>query len=600
MTIGASKIIVISGLPGVGKTQLVTAFLKKYAKDYKKVTWMNINSSNIQSMNDSIAVKTKTKIMKFIKLRTGFGDDDYLKKKILIYDNAVNRHEIDKCLENLNFDTKSSVMIITTQNSLKQEWRGMEYYHLDILLEDDAENLIVNQLQENVDYDNEEVKILVKTMGCLPLALQQAVSYILSKKISISLYLKIFSEDSQSLLSFREFEDFADYPYTVFENFKGIINDLKSKCDVFEIFGFLSYFVTDKIHINHLYILESDEKKLKNILNSLKKQSILEENEENVTIHVLVSLVSRIVLRVNKNVNVFEKICEFCFKVREKVKNKNSAINDVKCMIPYLNCVMLNMDNILSLESGDSFTNKVKHQYYEKFLDIIWKAYYMTGDFETTKNILLKYLSFLKEKYDGEYEENIEVSKINMKLAKTYCKLKDYTTANNLFEKILPIFARDLGVDHEETGHLLTYIADNKRCLKMFEESDRYFDKAYEVFEKKLGEDNTETASLLRLMAINKCEQRDYEKADILFKSSYKIQSNKLGEDHYRTAYVIYNWGVNDYCRGSHQDADEKFRKCLKVYKRVHGDDHYFTNDVVNYIKENKRKLGKNSSNNRD
>lgn len=417
--------IVISGLPGVGKTELVTVFLEHYKENFSKIKWMNT-----QLPKESKFAKFKKGIIKISKSYMSNDVDNHLKKKVLVFDNVVNGNEIREYLTKISNDNEL-VTIIITRNSIKEEWQGMKHYNLKVLVEEDAENFIINQLQKNVNYEYEDIKILAKTLGYLPLALQQAVSYILSKKISVSTYLNFFSEEPERLLSYEGFENFDSYQNTVFGNFRYIISSFEN--DVSELFSVLSYITQYKsASIECLHVLEPDKAKMQNILNSLERYSIVRKHEKFVSSFILAGLVNRIIVRESKNINVLEKICNFCKEISEKVQYSEIPTD----IIHYFNCIMLNIENMIELEKNSEFSEIIKHRYYFQILYRIWKPYSKIGNFEVAKNILHKYLSLSGEKYGDKYEEEIEISKITKELALIYYNLKDYTTSNILFENI--------------------------------------------------------------------------------------------------------------------------------------------------------------------
>jgi hypothetical protein len=231
-----SQMTSISGLGGVGKSELAKKYIREHRHDYDgNVIWINaekyetLSESFRRLANDTLKIATKgidgqqkdiksivTEVYKYFAKR----------KCLFIFDNAEKfRTEkegdegIDKFLpNNLPPDDNKPYIIITSRN---QKWeKRIKVIPLDTFTEEEAIKLIKKGLNINDDSQQNEVIQLSQTLQRFPLALQQAVAYIKDKdealknlgeekNFGINHYLEIYEKKAREVLNFRGFKNYS-------------------------------------------------------------------------------------------------------------------------------------------------------------------------------------------------------------------------------------------------------------------------------------------------------------------------------------------------------------------------------------------------------
>jgi ankyrin repeat protein len=266
------QITSISGLGGIGKSELA----RKYAYDYKKyygdnVVW--INAETQESLRESFLMLAKNLRIPTTEEREGKERDRDIKSNVkdvykyfanvaslFIFDNAENYKDISEFLPSsfsLFPDHKEPYVLITSRN---QDWEvgeegKIELIKLNEFTPQEAIDFIKKSLNIENDLQNEHIENLARELQYFPLALRQAVTYIKEtnkkserrghKKFEISDYLKKYKKDAQELLEFSHKSDryakttFLTWKITL-ENIMKIGNNGKEALEILEIMAYLS------------------------------------------------------------------------------------------------------------------------------------------------------------------------------------------------------------------------------------------------------------------------------------------------------------------------------------------------------------------------
>ncbi|WCR53666.1 MAG: hypothetical protein PG981_000688 [Wolbachia endosymbiont of Ctenocephalides orientis wCori] len=247
-----SQITSVSGLGGIGKSELIRKYIQKHSQDYdSNVIW--INAENYETLVQSFTRLAKDKLN--IVMEDGNGklkeiksivEDVYRyfvkQRSLFIFDNAERYRTteeekgIDDFLSKLPTDANKPYILITSRN---QVWGNIKVIQLGIFNEPEAIEFIKKALKIKDNAQDQNVARLAETLQRFPLALQQAVTYIRQadeevKNVShergftINDYLKEYKEKEKELLDFP-FQDDSSHLYTktTFTTWKVTIDKIK-------------------------------------------------------------------------------------------------------------------------------------------------------------------------------------------------------------------------------------------------------------------------------------------------------------------------------------------------------------------------------------
>lgn len=209
---------ILSGMPGVGKTQLALEYAYKNALEYRLIWW--INAENQLTLLESCRI--------FLQCQ-GISKSDYVAQEfchffeqynsqwLLIYDNAEFLTREQSQLLSKYMPKKQSVghILITTRNNVK--FCGVSPIHVNVFTPEDAFCFIKKAVgSENSDGATD----LAKRLGYLPLPLSYAVAYIdQTPACGCREYLKLLSDRGVDLFNDSDDIQLDDYKWTVRETF---------------------------------------------------------------------------------------------------------------------------------------------------------------------------------------------------------------------------------------------------------------------------------------------------------------------------------------------------------------------------------------------
>lgn len=272
-----SQSVSISGLGGVGKSELARKYISQYSKDYyNKVIW--INAENYNTLSESFRRLACDKLGISLKNRDGkekdiksIVEDVYSffskGKSLFVFDNAEKYRSqredddgIDKFLPSLPENMNKPYILVTSRN---KKWpQNVKLLELDVFTKEEAIEFIKKSLGNEQIENEEDVIKLAETLQYFPLALQQAVAYIKVKNeelknvdsgFSVDDYLKRYEEKTTELLNFQFPEDSDNtYTKTTLTTWKITLDSIKqieNGDKAIEIMNIIAYFAPDNISI---------------------------------------------------------------------------------------------------------------------------------------------------------------------------------------------------------------------------------------------------------------------------------------------------------------------------------------------------------------
>lgn len=214
--------VVISGLPGVGKTELASQVLRDARENwkvYRGLFW--INAASKQSVNYGIwEIARKMNICSLsamIDNTAGGGppiDEETIRKAVLhefnlhddwlmVFDNLDDVRDLQSFLPN-KFGNRHVLITARSDSIFRSSDLKAGHIPLSEMGEDEAQKLFWQEYgQEEQNLQKPLVSELVKTLGLLPLAIVQAADYLWATKEDIAEYINLYSAHSQQLLAWK-------------------------------------------------------------------------------------------------------------------------------------------------------------------------------------------------------------------------------------------------------------------------------------------------------------------------------------------------------------------------------------------------------------
>lgn len=317
----------ITGLGGIGKTQLALRYSELYAREYDfNILWISAEThENLAYSFHRLANKLQLNILDSYGQKKDLGEIidavyEYFsdRKSLFIFDNVENHRAIENYLPKTMWGNKPTLLITSRYNN----WENVaSVLSLGVFTQQETEELIKKSLDLSDNTENEKIKELNQLLQGLPLALQQALAYIKLRKntdasFSIENYILLYKEKCQQLLNFN-FSKFNNDPYahTVYTTWLITLEKIKSfplGQDALEALYIMAYLDPDNIILSKFYYLNHINRNLKfydldGIMHLLTSYSMINQAQESkFTIHRLLQQVIRINLE--QDMSKFEEV----------------------------------------------------------------------------------------------------------------------------------------------------------------------------------------------------------------------------------------------------------------------------------------------------
>ena len=383
--------LVVTGLGGVGKSDLVRAYCYTYAETFyeNNIIWINgENKTSIATAFNNVAevikLDVKDDIGQYFDVKVvmskvfRFFANRYV---LFVFDN-VDNEDVVKDFLNIPFHTglqKPYVIITSQYTSWGQRFVRQE---LTCLTPETAEEFVSFNLKHNSTVNNDNNKKLCALFEYLPLALQQAVAYIQDTGISVDAYLREFQSHREELLS----EKHSDilYSKTVMTTWNMALNKIKAMNHPLsmKLINIFSYLDGKNIQKNLFSKLcDHDVILLNKALGILKQYSLINILSSNdgtkisIVVHSLVQIVVQIKDKIS-NEEPTETIVTFLHKLLENEDNSKERFMLESLWVDHVSHMV------------QSHQNKDIMTLFIKCLQTLYEAFIRKGKFNNLSEII--------------------------------------------------------------------------------------------------------------------------------------------------------------------------------------------------------------------
>ncbi|NEV48989.1 tetratricopeptide repeat protein [Wolbachia pipientis] len=533
------KLVSISGLGGIGKTQLALEFIWSKSQKYSGIMWFDVRDRNtlineyiklgralniIHDYEGNVLEEDRAKHVKYwleYPKRAGW---------LLVCDNAPNYKDIADLLP-----TKGGKILLTSRYTFG--WpQPQNTISVDVFESGESRSYICKILEvKGKELDITQVDALVKTLGHLPLALAQASFYIKKTGINISDYLKLYHDRKQALLSDK----------TLLETFPASANRETAAI----------MYVTWDITIE-----------------AIKRESSLAANWLTACAYLDGSPIPQPLLEIfadnqenNPSSEIFHEALGILLSYSMLTVQKDHGM--------LVHNLVQEVTRLKSEESG-----KTKEDI-ETVFQLLQESFpYNSDKLEdyTQKRQLLPHLEAFLSHIDSWLEKNPSEKQTIEKdylvylliwMDDGYYDLGNPRRQKELLEWALPIQEKHYGSDHPEVAVILGNLGNVYRALGNPQKSKELLEQALPIFEKHYGPDHFEVARTLENLGIAYYASGNPQRAKELLERALPIFKRHYGPDHPEVAKLLANLGIALGALGSHQKAKELLEWAVPILK---------------------------------
>ena len=618
----------ISGLGGIGKTQIAVEYAYRYHSDYQMELWARaetreallssfvtcaqvLNLPEKASPDQAITVNA---FIQWMKTHT---------KWLLILDNSDN---LEMVIEFLPPAFEGHILLTTRAQAMGRLAQRIEVEIMTpqigaLFLLRRATLIAADASLDQVSASDREVALeIVQALGGLPLALDQAGAYLEETGASLLDYLNLYEKQKSALLN-RRGGVISDHPEPVTTtwsiSFQQVEQTDSAAADLLRFCAFLySDIIPEEIITEGLGSIESPLHSIvKNPFSfneALKAICAYSFVKRNITNHTLsIHRLVQVILRDEMSMEMYLQWAE------RTIRAVNAIFPDVEfTMWPrcerYLSnaqvCAKLIEQNTMIFPEAAHLLNKIGRYLHERgrfteaeqplqralsireqqlgsehpdtatSLNNLGMLYYAQGKYAEAELLLQQALT-IQERQSGS--EDLSTTRNLNNLGRLYYKLGKYVEAELLVMRIRAIRERFLGINHPNTASVLNNLGILYYAQGKYAEAEQLLQQALTIREQQLGLEHPDRAVSLDSLARLYDLQGKYTEAETLYLQALAIQERQLEPDHPDTAISLKYLANLYYTLGDYTIAESLFERVLAIQEQRLGSEHPDTIDTL-------------------
>jgi tetratricopeptide (TPR) repeat protein len=495
----------ISGLGGIGKTQIAVEYAYRHRNDYQAILW--VKASTPEELTEDVAALAR--ILNLPEQRASKQQESIDAVQhwlathdgwLLIFDNADN---LSLLTDYLPSAPKGHIVLTTRAHALGGMARKLEVPQMD---EAEGVRLLLYRagLMEQQTTTGElpaeiyqQATAIFHLLGGLPLALDQAGAYIEETQESLLHYPTVYQTKRKALLERRGGIRSDHLPVATTWNlaFQTIEQSNPAAIELMRLCSFLSPdAIPEKMILASteyltplLQSITQERTRWNNALADLLKYSLIRRNQAtmSLSIHRLLQAV-----------------------IKDEM--------DAQQQETWEACVVRLTDSVFPFDEVAPWVQSQE---------------YLPHALLATEYIASRTMTFFEA---GGLLNNVG----------TYFYYRgQYIQAEALYQRSLKIFEQVLGPEHPDTATTLNNQANLYAEQGKYEEAGRLYQRSLKIREQVSGPEHPDTATTLNNLALLYAEQGKYEEAEALCQRSLKIFEQVLGPEHPDTAQTLNNQG---------------------------------------------------------
>jgi tetratricopeptide (TPR) repeat protein len=594
-----SLITVVSGVGGVGKSELVNRYLDSYKDEYKRVAYVQISddesieSTYMRLFASVLGLDKESSFDDLIRVLQSFASD----RNLMIIDDLHSLEDYKK-IEPLN---RAFEILITS----RKRFSDTVVYDLDILSLDDARELFctIYKCDDSVDIDTILAKLGYHPLFVVLMASALAEGYIEIAEVVSSIddgtFVAIDTKDEQNFN--QHLENSFSKQYSSEDSELVYLLQILSSLPAIDI----EYTILDKI-------IQKD--KLKANLNKLVKRGWLSQKDSSYKLHQIIKSYIQTThpLADSDILPTIQAISSYIDPY-----DSSLMVTTIKEYIPIIESLLIvyKLDDEPKAQLLDSMTYLYYGQaLYKKSLEYQIKAlniresqptvdrvkiarsydllgiiYDAMGDYSKAVRLYIDAKSIREEKLGTNH---IDTATSYHNLAELYRTQGKYKEAEELYKTAISITEELLGTNHISTAASYNNLAELYRTQGNYKEAEELYKKSLSITEELLGTNHISTATSYNNLALLYEAQGKYKEAEELYIKSISIKEELLGTNHIDTA-TSYNNLANLYkTQGKYKEAEELYKKSLSIREELLGTNHIDTatsyNNIGGFYKDTK------------
>ena len=569
----------ISGLGGIGKTQIALEYAYQYRNQYKAVFWVAAeNESDIKTDFIKIANELnlpEKKAEDQNEMITGVkrwlqSNSDWL----IIFDNVEDFHLVN---QHVPSNSKGQLLFTTRLHATGQFAESISINKME-----EAEGILfllrrAKVISADLSVDDitleyrDQAKEIYDLLDGLPLALDQAAAFIEEVPYSVKDYIDLYNSEGEALRK-RRGKLTRDHRESVTITFQLAFDRLESaNTNAANILRLCAFLAPDTIPEEILATIIKNSLQLVEAIEEICRFSLLSRDVDNKTysVHRLIQDVLRDTMDSETQRVWAERSIHIINELFPEVKFENWLLYER--LLPHA-------------KWSTKLTKKFKYKFEEipSLLDKVG-SYLVErgGDYWEAKTFYKRALSIKKASF-GEDHPNVATTLHN--LGRLYCIHGRYSEAETFYKRALSIKKASFGEDHLNIATTLSSLAVVYTSQEKYSKAERLCRRALSIKETVLGKDHPETSTTLNNLALVYYNKRKYSKAETLYLRDLTISEAFWGKNHPSVATTLNNLALLYYDQRKYSKAESLYQRALAIRENIFGKDHPDVGIILNSL----------------
>lgn len=595
---GQTPAYALSGLGGIGKTQLATEYAYRHRRDYRTVLWVKAETretllSDFAALASRLDLPEKDAQDQHLIVAAVKGWLEENVDWLLILDNV---EDLPLVSEFLPSEGRGHVLLTT-------RLRATGSIAFSVLIEnmtrDEGTLLLLRRakvlnpgvpIEAATAVDRARAEDIAVEMDGLPLALDQAGAYIEETACGLSGYWELYQRRRMALLNHSGTAS-PQYPHTVVStwalSFQRIEQVNPAAAQLLRLCAFLHSDAIPEAIIAAgapeldpvLQAVAADSYELNRAIRELLKYSLMRRNPnaKTLSVHRLVQEAIKGDMDEATQRRWAERVVRFVNLVFPEVSFATWSL--CQQYLPHARiCATLVKQWNMAFEGAAQLLNRAG-------VYLHMRAQYAEAE------PLLKQSLAIREQILGPQHADVALSLCC--LAELYQDQGRPDQAETLYRRSLSICEQHLGPGHPAMEAILNALALFYRQQGNYAEGEALARRALTIRERALGPEHPEVATILNVLALLCEHQGKYTEAEMLYERALEIREQSLEPEHPDLGVSLGNLALLYYFLGKYAQGEPLARRALAISQRAWGPKHPRVSANLNALAKLYRGQGK-------